>query len=149
MSRAKVAGVVVVVCGLTAVGMAAGTGWLRRPRPAERPVAQQQRQDDLRNAARVVQLAARAAAEPGARNQASPPSTDAAEHQSESAAPKDGDRTGETRWLVNAPHADAKAEGSVLCGGEVCAAGQFCCGPPECGHCANRLTGPRCPAVCP
>ncbi|HXU64280.1 MAG TPA: hypothetical protein VN962_21415 [Polyangia bacterium] len=142
MSRAKVAGVVFVVCGLTAVGVAGGTSWLRRSPPAERPVAQQQQQDALRNAARVVQLAARAAAEPGARNQESPPSTDAA-------APNSGDQAGETRWLVNAPHADAKAEGSVLCGGEVCAAGQFCCGPPECGHCANRLTGPRCPAVCP
>ena len=148
MSRVKVVGVVFVVCGVTAVGITGGAGWLRRPPPAEPPLAQQQRQDDLRNAARVVQLAARAAAEPGARDP--DPPRDAAEQRPESAAPHDGDKNGETRWLVNAPPgADARAEGSVLCGGDVCAAGQFCCGPPACGHCANRLTGPRCPAVCP
>ena len=35
-----------------------------------------------------------------------------------------------------------------LCGGKVCPAGQFCCGPPACGRCAYPMAGPRCPSVC-
>jgi hypothetical protein len=38
---------------------------------------------------------------------------------------------------------------SALCGGKVCKEDQFCCGPPACGHCANKLTGPECPTKCP
>jgi hypothetical protein len=146
MSRAKVTGIVFVVCGVTIGGLAAGTGWLRHAPRTEQPLAARQRQDDLRNAARVVELAARAAAEPAPPREPAPVSTDAAQGEPERAARKNG----EVRWRVNAPpSADARAEGTALCGGEVCAAGQFCCGPPECGHCANRLTGPRCPATCP
>jgi hypothetical protein len=39
--------------------------------------------------------------------------------------------------------------GPTLCGGKVCKDDQFCCGPPACGHCANKLTGPECPTKCP
>ena len=45
--------------------------------------------------------------------------------------------------------AAADAAGPVLCGGKVCKEDQFCCGPPACGHCANKLTGPECPTKCP
>jgi len=144
MRGAKTAAVVLVVCGLTVAAVAMGSGWLRRAPSVEPPLAAAHRQDDLRNAARVVQLAARAAAEPPAPAENPPPPVDAGAREPDAAARKNG----EVRWLVNAPR-DARAEGTVLCGGEVCAAGQFCCGPPACGHCANRLTGPRCPAVCP
>lgn len=34
------------------------------------------------------------------------------------------------------------------CGGKVCASDEVCCGPPDCGHCINPLTGPNCPQVC-
>jgi hypothetical protein len=36
----------------------------------------------------------------------------------------------------------------ALCGGKVCASDEVCCGPPDCGHCINPLTGPNCPQVC-
>jgi hypothetical protein len=42
----------------------------------------------------------------------------------------------------------APADGG-LCGGKVCTADQFCCGPPACGHCAYRMAGPVCPTACP
>jgi hypothetical protein len=44
--------------------------------------------------------------------------------------------------------ADADDAGPVLCGGKVCKDDQFCCGPPACGHCASKLTGPECPTKC-
>jgi hypothetical protein len=34
------------------------------------------------------------------------------------------------------------------CGGDVCGADEFCCGPAECGWCANNQTGPFCPETC-
>jgi hypothetical protein len=128
MSRARIAGAVFVVCGVTMVGLAADSGWLRRRPAAERPMFDRARQDDLRNAARVVQMAAQVAAERPAPVETAPPSLDAGDSEP--------------------TPADAKADGTTRCGGEACAAGQFCCGPPACGHCANRLTGPRCPATC-
>jgi len=36
----------------------------------------------------------------------------------------------------------------VTCGGKICDSNQFCCGPSECGTCANILTGPNCPVAC-
>jgi len=36
-----------------------------------------------------------------------------------------------------------------LCGGRRCKPDQFCCGPPECGTCANKAAGPHCPKTCP
>jgi hypothetical protein len=44
--------------------------------------------------------------------------------------------------------ADGSAKEPPLCGGKVCRPDQFCCGPPECGHCASKLTGPNCPKTC-
>jgi hypothetical protein len=49
------------------------------------------------------------------------------------------------------PPADAaRAEvgGTVPCGGKLCGEGETCCGPPECGHCVNALSGGMCPASC-
>ena len=37
----------------------------------------------------------------------------------------------------------------VTCGGKICGSNQFCCGPSECGTCANNLSGPNCPVACP
>ena len=55
----------------------------------------------------------------------------------------------EINWAVKpSPNSDASPGSQSLCGGKVCRADQFCCGPPECGHCASRMTGPRCPATC-
>jgi len=36
----------------------------------------------------------------------------------------------------------------TTCGGRVCTSDQFCCGPPDCGYCANILTGPNCQQAC-
>jgi hypothetical protein len=81
--------------------------------------------------------------------------------ESAAAAP---DPTGEHRRLSgphlagNLPPAGAaagsqspppQASNGPSCGGKVCRADQFCCGPPECGHCAAVLSGRRCPATCP
>jgi len=35
-----------------------------------------------------------------------------------------------------------------LCGGKTCGADEFCCGPPQCGFCANKMSGVNCPATC-
>jgi hypothetical protein len=35
-----------------------------------------------------------------------------------------------------------------LCNGQICAADQFCCGPPACGYCARILQGPNCATTC-
>jgi hypothetical protein len=35
-----------------------------------------------------------------------------------------------------------------VCGGKTCSDDEFCCGPPECGVCRNKLTGPACPSTC-
>jgi hypothetical protein len=45
--------------------------------------------------------------------------------------------------------APAASAGPTLCGGKVCKEDQFCCGPPACGYCANKMTGPECPTKCP
>lgn len=47
--------------------------------------------------------------------------------------------------------ADAGGDGGVAvsCGGAVCGADDFCCGPPSCGFCANKLSGVHCVATCP
>lgn len=37
----------------------------------------------------------------------------------------------------------------VPCGGRTCSSAEFCCGPSECGVCANLLSGPACPIACP
>ena len=59
-------------------------------------------------------------------------------------------KSGEATWDVRSPpKGDGGAGEGSLCGGKVCRADQFCCGPPECGHCASRMTGPRCPTSCP
>jgi hypothetical protein len=43
--------------------------------------------------------------------------------------------------------AGTNADGG-LCNGQVCAADQFCCGPPACGYCARILQGPNCATTC-
>jgi hypothetical protein len=56
----------------------------------------------------------------------------------------------EITWAVKPPsNSDGSSGSDSLCGGKVCRADQFCCGPSECGHCASRMTGPRCPTSCP
>jgi hypothetical protein len=50
---------------------------------------------------------------------------------------------------ADVPVATADGAGPTLCGGKACKEDQFCCGPPACGHCANKLMGPECPTKCP
>jgi len=38
--------------------------------------------------------------------------------------------------------------GRVVCGVQICDAGEICCGPAECGYCINALSGANCPDVC-
>ncbi|HXU64109.1 MAG TPA: hypothetical protein VN962_20560 [Polyangia bacterium] len=139
MERARVAGVIVVASIAAAAAIGVGRGWFRHPPAAGRDVAGAPEQKDLRNAAQAVELIARAAAEPPAKETPPPPAELAPAADSERPAP-------DVRWTARA---DASSKDGVLCGGKVCAANQFCCGPPECGRCASRLTGPRCPASCP
>jgi hypothetical protein len=137
MNRVGTAVVVVIGVGVVVVAAGAGTGWFReRPRP-QAPTALPSQQKELRNAAQAVELIARAAAEPPPK-QVKPPPAWPPPAEPERPAP-------DLRWTARA----ADASDGVLCGGKVCAANQFCCGPPECGHCASRLTGPRCPSTCP
>ena len=57
--------------------------------------------------------------------------------------------SGEQMWSAqDVIRAGAEAD-QPLCGGQLCRAGQFCCGPPACGHCAYPMAGPRCPGTCP
>jgi hypothetical protein len=66
------------------------------------------------------------------------------------AAPRVNPVSGELMWSArDVIPADGGRPDEPLCGGKVCAAGQFCCGPPECGRCAYPMAGPRCPSVCP
>ncbi len=58
----------------------------------------------------------------------------------------DGDTDSETD---SGGDSDTDSRAGVVCGGEICGAGEFCCGPPECGFCAGLLTGPLCPETCP
>ena len=37
----------------------------------------------------------------------------------------------------------------TLCGVEICASGQVCCGPVECGTCIPEMSGQFCPDTCP
>jgi hypothetical protein len=90
----------------------------------------ERRRTELAQAARVINAAAQAgrpAAEP---------------------APAARADRGDITWSVRA-RADQDGASGELCGGKVCKADQFCCGPPECGTCANRMSGPRCPNSCP
>lgn len=57
--------------------------------------------------------------------------------------------SGEQMWSARDVIPDGGRPDQPLCGGKMCAAGQFCCGPPECGRCAYPMAGPRCPGVCP
>jgi hypothetical protein len=69
----------------------------------------------------------------------------------QAAPPAGRARHGEITWSVQSTGSQdggAEKNGS-LCGGKVCRATEFCCGPAECGHCANRQSGPRCPDRCP
>ncbi len=34
------------------------------------------------------------------------------------------------------------------CGGQICAPGQFCCGPASCGFCAPEMSSVYCPKTC-
>ena len=43
----------------------------------------------------------------------------------------------------------AGSGGRVVCGVEICEAGEVCCGPTECSHCINALSGAACSDVCP
>jgi len=139
MDRGRVAVVIVVASVAATAAIGASRGWLRDRRPPSEAVAGQPEQKELRNAAQAVELIARAAAEPPAKETPPPPAEPAPAADSERPAP-------DVRWSARA---DASSKDGVLCGGKVCAANQFCCGPPECGRCASRLTGPRCPASCP
>jgi len=69
------------------------------------------------------------------------------------ARPKDAMRvnptSGEQMWSARDVIPDGGRPDQPLCGGKLCAAGQFCCGPPACGRCAYPMAGPRCPGVCP
>lgn len=38
--------------------------------------------------------------------------------------------------------------GTALCSGQPCGPDEFCCGPPDCGHCVNVNQGPVCPTLC-
>jgi len=140
MNRARMAVVVVIASGVAVAAIGAGRGWFRDRPPPARSVAGEPGHEELRNAARAVELIARAAAEPPAKAVKPPAAAD---------APADASRRppADLRWTARGP--DATSADGALCGGKVCAANQFCCGPPECGHCASRLTGPRCPASCP
>ena len=57
--------------------------------------------------------------------------------------------SGEQMWSARDVIPDGGRPDQPLCGGKLCAAGQFCCGPHECGRCAYPMAGPRCPGVCP
>jgi hypothetical protein len=57
--------------------------------------------------------------------------------------------SGEQMWSARDVIPDGGRPDQPLCGGKICTAGQFCCGPPECGRCAYPMAGPRCPGVCP
>jgi hypothetical protein len=57
--------------------------------------------------------------------------------------------SGEQMWSARDVIPDGGRPDQPLCGGKLCAAGQFCCGPPACGRCAWPMAGPRCPGVCP
>ncbi len=144
MKRANSAVVVFIVCGLAAAGIGAARGHLWRARAVGDSV-DGQRQTDVRNAARAVEMIARAAAEPPAPDVNPPPAAAPANAEADEADKPAPDM----RWTVSARGPDATANDRSPCGGKICAADQFCCGPPACGHCANRLTGPRCPSTCP
>jgi hypothetical protein len=65
-------------------------------------------------------------------------------------APRVNPVSGELMWSArDVTPADGGRPDAPLCGGKACPAGQFCCGPPECGHCAYPMAGPHCPSVCP
>ncbi len=147
MKRAKIAAVLLVVCGLAVAGVGAARGRLWRAGPVHDPGAGRlERQTNVRNAARAVAAMARAAAEPPAQDVNSPAP---AARPAEPAAAGADRPAPDLRWTVNARRPDATPNDRVPCGGKLCAADQFCCGPPECGHCASRMTGPRCPSTCP
>jgi hypothetical protein len=57
--------------------------------------------------------------------------------------------SGEQMWSARDVIPDGGRPDQPLCGGKMCTAGQFCCGPPACGRCAYPMAGPRCPGVCP
>jgi hypothetical protein len=91
----------------------------------------------------------------GATTPAEPPAlaADRVVAQARSARPKDAPRvnatSGELMWSARDVTPDGGRPDEPLCGGKVCPAGQFCCGPPACGRCAYPMAGPRCPSVCP
>ena len=57
--------------------------------------------------------------------------------------------SGEQMWSARDVVRDGGEADQPLCGGQRCRAGQFCCGPPACGHCAYPMAGPHCPGTCP
>jgi hypothetical protein len=85
--------------------------------------------------------------------EASAVASDGVAAQARSARPKDAPRvnatSGELMWSARDVTPDGGRPDEPLCGGKVCPAGQFCCGPPACGRCAYPMAGPRCPSVCP
>ncbi len=59
------------------------------------------------------------------------------------------DSTGGMKATGGASSVSQGGNSGVTCGGKICTSAEYCCGPSECGVCANLLSGPACPIACP
>jgi hypothetical protein len=145
------------LAGITVVVVILWSGALSRSKPSDQATdVPEARRTDLVQAAKALgTIAAARADQPNPREperDAKPePETAAASPPPVAPSPiARPSKPAASTWTVRPPtKSDGGPEDNSLCGGNVCRADQFCCGPPECGHCASRLTGPRCPTSCP
>lgn len=150
-------GWIAVLAGIAVATAVVWSGALSRSKSSDQATdAPEARRTDLVQAEKAFGTIAAARAEqpsPGESERDAKPEPETAAASPPPVAPSPIARrpkTTESTWSVRPPpKSDGASEDSSLCGGKVCRADQFCCGPPECGHCARRLTGPRCPTSCP
>jgi hypothetical protein len=150
-------GWIAVLAGIAVVVAIVWSGILSRSRPTEQATnLPEARRTDLVQAAKAFGTIAAARADqpnPQELQREARPEPEAAIVPPPPAAPSPLSRQSkpaESTWTVKPPtKSDGAPEDNSLCGGKVCRGDQFCCGPPECGRCASRLSGPRCPTICP
>ena len=150
-------GWIAAMMGALMIGAIVWSGALSRSRPTDQvTAAPESRRAELAQAAKAIgTIAAVHADQPGSPETEKDAGT--APEMATGSPPPDvpppvshRSKAREATWSVKQPaKSDGAPEDNSLCGGKVCRADQFCCGPPECGHCTSRLSGPRCPTSCP
>src|SRR4051812_10763968 len=157
MSVPKITWIAVLV-GSAGLAAMVWSGSLSKPRSTDQARdVPEARRSELARASKAIETIASAHTDsqspPEARDVGDAGSTPANANPADLDAPPPVPRRSkpaEITWTVKSPpNNDGSSGNDSPCGGKVCRADQFCCGPPECGHCASRMTGPRCPASCP